>query len=72
MKLRCLKDNNLFRQVNAVQRTLVETWGLIRETFVDPTFNHQGRVYLCCSHLEGNKNYKRMVEYGILCDWIFG
>ncbi|CAI9280740.1 unnamed protein product [Lactuca saligna] len=27
--------------VNAVQRTLVETWGLIRETFVDPTFNHQ-------------------------------
>ncbi|KAJ0745988.1 putative processing peptidase [Helianthus annuus] len=28
-------------EVNAVQRTLVETWGLIRETFVDPTFNHQ-------------------------------
>ncbi|GAU33401.1 hypothetical protein TSUD_20940 [Trifolium subterraneum] len=27
--------------VNAVQRTLVEAWGLIRETFVDPTFNHQ-------------------------------
>jgi hypothetical protein len=25
-----------------VQRTLVEAWGLIRETFVDPTFNHQG------------------------------
>lgn len=29
------------REVNRVQRTLVETWGLIRETFVDPTFNHQ-------------------------------
>ncbi|KAM0942963.1 putative processing peptidase [Dioscorea sansibarensis] len=29
------------REVNAVQRTLVETWGLIRESFVDPTFNHQ-------------------------------
>nr|KAJ0190648.1 hypothetical protein LSAT_V11C800428020 [Lactuca sativa] len=28
-------------EVNVVQRTLVETWGLIRETFVDPTFNHQ-------------------------------
>lgn len=28
-------------EVNAVQRTLVQTWGLIRETFVDPTFNHQ-------------------------------
>ncbi|KAJ9548362.1 hypothetical protein OSB04_020905 [Centaurea solstitialis] len=28
-------------EVNAVQRTLIETWGLIRETFVDPTFNHQ-------------------------------
>ncbi|KVI12061.1 hypothetical protein Ccrd_009524 [Cynara cardunculus var. scolymus] len=33
-------------EVNAVQRTLVETWGLIRETFVDPTFNHQGRICL--------------------------
>ncbi|XP_058207662.1 carboxyl-terminal-processing peptidase 3, chloroplastic isoform X2 [Rhododendron vialii] len=29
------------REVNTVQRTLVEAWGLIRETFVDPTFNHQ-------------------------------
>ncbi|CAN6898615.1 unnamed protein product [Brassica oleracea var. botrytis] len=29
------------REVTAVQRTLVEAWGLIRETFVDPTFNHQ-------------------------------
>ncbi|XWS43177.1 hypothetical protein CRYUN_Cryun16bG0080500 [Craigia yunnanensis] len=29
------------QEVNAVQRTLVEAWGLIRETFVDPTFNHQ-------------------------------
>ncbi|URE08274.1 TSPc [Musa troglodytarum] len=28
--------------VNTVQRTLVEAWGLIRETFIDPTFNHQG------------------------------
>ncbi|KAG9443063.1 hypothetical protein H6P81_018917 [Aristolochia fimbriata] len=29
------------REVNTVQRTLVEAWGLIRETFFDPTFNHQ-------------------------------
>ncbi|XP_057505852.1 carboxyl-terminal-processing peptidase 3, chloroplastic [Actinidia eriantha] len=29
------------REVNTVQRTLVEAWGLIRETFVDPTYNHQ-------------------------------
>ncbi|RZC83087.1 hypothetical protein C5167_045873 [Papaver somniferum] len=29
------------REVSRVQRTLVETWGLIRESFVDPTFNHQ-------------------------------
>ncbi|XP_062165628.1 carboxyl-terminal-processing peptidase 3, chloroplastic [Alnus glutinosa] len=29
------------QEVNTVQRTLVETWGLIRETFVDPTYNHQ-------------------------------
>ncbi|KAL1194551.1 Carboxyl-terminal-processing peptidase 3 [Cardamine amara subsp. amara] len=29
------------REVTTVQRTLVEAWGLIRETFVDPTFNHQ-------------------------------
>ncbi|KAL0339621.1 UNVERIFIED_CONTAM: Carboxyl-terminal-processing peptidase 3, chloroplastic [Sesamum radiatum] len=28
-------------RVNTVQRTLVEAWGLIRETFIDPTFNHQ-------------------------------
>ncbi|KNA04809.1 hypothetical protein SOVF_196290 [Spinacia oleracea] len=28
-------------EVNRVQRTLIEAWGLIRETFVDPTFNHQ-------------------------------
>ncbi|PHU21870.1 Carboxyl-terminal-processing peptidase 3, chloroplastic [Capsicum chinense] len=28
-------------EVNTVQRTLVEAWGLVRETFVDPTFNHQ-------------------------------
>ena len=34
------------REVNRVQRTLVEAWGLIRETFVDPTFNHQG-PYTC-------------------------
>ncbi|KAH9301735.1 hypothetical protein KI387_013318, partial [Taxus chinensis] len=27
--------------VNTVQRTLVESWGVVRETFVDPTFNHQ-------------------------------
>lgn len=29
------------REVNTVQKTLVEAWGLIRETFFDPTFNHQ-------------------------------
>lgn len=28
-------------EVNTVQRTLIEVWSLIRETFVDPTFNHQ-------------------------------
>ncbi|PKU61365.1 carboxyl-terminal-processing peptidase 3, chloroplastic [Dendrobium catenatum] len=28
-------------EVNTVQRTLVEAWGLVRETFIDPTFNHQ-------------------------------
>ncbi|KAL3341604.1 hypothetical protein AABB24_025913 [Solanum stoloniferum] len=28
-------------EVNTVQRTLIEAWSLIRETFVDPTFNHQ-------------------------------
>lgn len=29
------------REVNTVQKTLIEAWGLIRETFIDPTFNHQ-------------------------------
>ncbi|KAH7512449.1 hypothetical protein FEM48_Zijuj12G0091900 [Ziziphus jujuba var. spinosa] len=33
-------------EVNTVQRTLVEAWGLIRETFIDPTFNHQGNGVL--------------------------
>ncbi|KAF6176322.1 hypothetical protein GIB67_011111 [Kingdonia uniflora] len=28
-------------EVNTVQITLIEAWGLIRDTFVDPTFNHQ-------------------------------
>uniref|UniRef100_A0A0C9RPT5 C-terminal processing peptidase n=1 Tax=Wollemia nobilis TaxID=56998 RepID=A0A0C9RPT5_9CONI len=28
-------------EVNTVQRTLIEAWGVVRETFVDPTFNHQ-------------------------------
>lgn len=28
-------------EVNNVQRTLIEAWSLIRESFVDPTFNHQ-------------------------------
>ncbi|XP_074306950.1 carboxyl-terminal-processing peptidase 3, chloroplastic [Silene latifolia] len=28
-------------EVNRVQRTLIETWGLIRESFIDPSFNHQ-------------------------------
>lgn len=28
-------------EVNRVQRTLIEAWGLIRESFIDPTFNHQ-------------------------------
>ncbi|XP_013603816.1 PREDICTED: carboxyl-terminal-processing peptidase 3, chloroplastic-like isoform X1 [Brassica oleracea var. oleracea] len=44
------------REVTAVQRTLVEAWGLIRETFVDPTFNHQAndgidvsfKISRCC------------------------
>jgi hypothetical protein len=31
-------------QVNAVQRTLVEAWGIVRETYVDPTFNNQGKL----------------------------
>lgn len=30
-----------------MQRTLVEAWGLIRETFIDPTFNHQGFIKYC-------------------------
>jgi hypothetical protein len=38
------------REVNRVQRTLVEAWGLIRETFVDPTFNHQGIPEPDCTH----------------------
>ncbi|RWW40105.1 hypothetical protein BHE74_00054503 [Ensete ventricosum] len=33
--------------VNTVQRTLVEAWGLIRETFIDPTFNHQVGFETC-------------------------
>ncbi|WZZ17828.1 hypothetical protein YC2023_110917 [Brassica napus] len=33
------------REVTAVQRNLVESWGLIREAFVDPTFNHQDAAY---------------------------
>ncbi|BFI30960.1 carboxyl-terminal processing protease [Marchantia polymorpha subsp. ruderalis] len=28
-------------EVNTVQRTLVEAWGIVRETYVDPSFNHQ-------------------------------
>lgn len=32
---------DFFLQVNRVQRTLIEAWGLIRETFIDPTYNHQ-------------------------------
>jgi hypothetical protein len=28
-------------EVNNVQRTLVEAWGIVRETYVDPTFNNQ-------------------------------
>lgn len=28
-------------EVNAVQKTLVEAWGIVRETYVDPTFNDQ-------------------------------
>jgi hypothetical protein len=28
-------------EVNRVQRTLVEAWGIIRETYVDSTFNNQ-------------------------------
>eukprot|EP00475_Leptophrys_vorax_P000647 TRINITY_DN10365_c0_g1_i1.p1 TRINITY_DN10365_c0_g1~~TRINITY_DN10365_c0_g1_i1.p1 ORF type:complete len:622 (+),score=6.61 TRINITY_DN10365_c0_g1_i1:88-1866(+) len=29
------------RGVEAAQRTMVETWGIVRELFVDPTFNNQ-------------------------------
>ena len=29
-------------QMNIVQRTLVEAWGIVRETYIDPTFNNQG------------------------------
>lgn len=32
-------------QVNAVQQTLVEAWGIVRETYVDPTFNNQGILF---------------------------
>jgi carboxyl-terminal processing protease len=28
-------------QVNRAQRTLVEAWGVVRETYVDTTFNNQ-------------------------------
>ncbi|CAO2831767.1 unnamed protein product [Amaranthus hypochondriacus] len=28
-------------EVNRAQRTLIEAWGLIRESFIDPSFNHQ-------------------------------
>ncbi|MBA0677251.1 hypothetical protein Goari_018669 [Gossypium aridum] len=38
------------QEVNTVQRTLVEAWGLIRETFVDPTFNHQGNWVVSIHH----------------------
>lgn len=38
--------------MNTVQRTLVEAWGLIRESFIDPTFNHQGN-----DRLEVRKSY---------------
>lgn len=34
-------------QVNAVQKTLVEAWGIVRETYVDPTFNDQGKFPVC-------------------------
>jgi hypothetical protein len=33
--------NEMMLQVNNVQRTLVEAWGIVRETYVDPTFNNQ-------------------------------
>jgi len=33
-------------QVTKVQRALVETWGIVREAFFDPTFNHQGKASL--------------------------
>jgi len=37
----------------------VEAWGLIRETFVDPTFNHQGISHhftfsVICYYLHGS------------------
>jgi hypothetical protein len=42
-------------EVNNVQRTLVEAWGIVRETYVDPTFNNQGSTTfvpkICCQIL---------------------
>jgi len=33
-------------QVNTVQQTLVEAWGIVWGTYVDPTFNNQGSIFL--------------------------
>jgi hypothetical protein len=33
-------------QVNTVQQTLVEAWGIVQGTYVDPTFNNQGSIFL--------------------------
>jgi hypothetical protein len=42
-------------QVNTVQQTLVEAWGIVQGTYVDPTFNNQGSTTfvpkICCQIL---------------------
>lgn len=47
-----------------MQRTLVEAWGLIRETFVDPTFNHQGIILLLLNRVETRAEKERKVSNG--------
>ncbi|KAM6566795.1 hypothetical protein CsatA_025923 [Cannabis sativa] len=47
-------------EVNRVQRTLVEAWGLIRETSVDPTFNHQDWDLNAIAYVELDDNTKSL------------
>lgn len=41
----------------------MEAWGLIRETFVDPTFNHQG---ICTLHVGDLYLYQQPTELSYL------